>query len=490
MEIAKLVDHEAWSLPAVPHGGCEHGPLDERRRQVDEQMLVTMRAGECLGHGNLARELWWFGTAPLLWTFDRARGMAERGIPKRQVCESWRAPGKWQWRPTGSPATATLNRSEAQPEGKVAIQGARPDDNLTSAHQHGIPDSYRTDLNQTGSEKPHATQCYWGLSLWTILFYKAATYIPTLSRVLVASYGFSRATALGVKWTLWAAYWWWESVALAGWWCLVDTSLSIDIKKATNSVERDENYVPLTRKDYGLPDEKHCQPLDYHEIFEETPIYTLGRMLAMQLLGWQFYLFRNTLGSPQYPPGANHFLPSSPLFKPHERNGIIASNIGLAVMVTLLGIFASNVGFTGFIKFYFIPYLLANHWIVMLTFLHHTDPTLPHYRNKEWTWVRGAFATVDRPLLGPVGRFFLHNVSHDHIAHHIFSNIPFYNQPQVTEILKQLLKDDYNYDSTNTFYALYRSFSECCFIEDDGDIVFYKNRDGKALRTLASASTE
>ena len=85
----------------------------------------------------------------------------------------------------------------------------------------------------------------------------------------------------------------------------VDTSLSIDIKKATNSVERDENYVPLTRKDYGLPDEKHCQPLDYHEIFEETPIYTLGRMLAMQLLGWQFYLFRNTLGSPQYPPGAN-----------------------------------------------------------------------------------------------------------------------------------------------------------------------------------------
>lgn len=46
----------------------------------------------------------------------------------------------------------------------------------------------------------------------------------------------------------------------------------------------------------------------------------------------------------------------------------------------------------------------------MLTFLHHTDPTIPHYRRTEWTWLRGTLATVDRPLLGPLGRFFLHNV--------------------------------------------------------------------------------
>ncbi len=46
----------------------------------------------------------------------------------------------------------------------------------------------------------------------------------------------------------------------------------------------------------------------------------------------------------------------------------------------------------------------------MLTFLHHTDPTIPHYRSKEWTWLRGTLAAVDRPLLGPFGRFFLHNV--------------------------------------------------------------------------------
>ena len=41
------------------------------------------------------------------------------------------------------------------------------------------------------------------------------------------------------------------------------------------------------------------------------------------------------------------------------------------------------------------------------------------------------------------------------------------------------------FGSQNTFYALYRSFTECCFIEDEGTIVFYKNRHGEAQRQLA-----
>jgi len=52
----------------------------------------------------------------------------------------------------------------------------------------------------------------------------------------------------------------------------------------------------------------------------------------------------------------------------------------------------------------------------MLTYLHHSDPTVAHYRSKEWNFLRGAISTVDRPLLGWVGRFFLHNVSHDHVS--------------------------------------------------------------------------
>ncbi|PFH48439.1 hypothetical protein AMATHDRAFT_65424 [Amanita thiersii Skay4041] len=320
-----------------------------------------------------------------------------------------------------------------------------------------------------------------------------------------------------VKWSLWATYWHWQGVIFAGLWCLAHEAGHGNISQyswinhacgfalhtfvlapyyawrsshrahhqAAMSVERDENYVPRTRSDYKLPSEKTATLRDYHEIFEETPLYTLFHMMFMQLLGWQIYLFTDVMGSPRHPAGTNHFMPSSALFKPHERNGIIASDIGITLMSCVLYVWTQQVGLANFLKLYFVPYILCNHWIVMLTYLHHSDPSIAHYRRKEWNFVRGALSTVDRPLLGWAGRFFFHNVSHDHIAHHLFSYIPFYNQPQVTEIIKKVLKEDYNYDSTNTFRALWRTFTECCFIEDEGDIVFYKNRHGQATRELA-----
>ncbi|KAF5313871.1 hypothetical protein D9619_013113 [Psilocybe cf. subviscida] len=351
-----------------------------------------------------------------------------------------------------------------------------------------------------------------------VVVYKLGWMIDGFAQSLVADYGLSTTVGSAVKWSLWALYWHWQGVILAGWWCMaheaghgslsdyswvnhfvgytMHTAILVPYyawrsshhahHKATMSMERDENFVPRTRSEYGLPSESAAHIADYHEIFEETPIYTLGRMIFMQALGWQYYLFTNAMGSPMYPPGTNHFQPSSPLFKPHERNGIIASNIGLSIMSTILVLWTREVGVTNFLKLYFVPYILANHWIVMLTYLHHSDPTIAHYRNKQWSFLRGAVSTVDRPLLGWAGRFFLHNVSHDHVAHHLFSSIPFYNQPLVTEAIKKVLKDDHNYDSSNTFRALYRTFTQCCFIEDDGDIIFYKNKDGKAQRVLAA----
>lgn len=320
-----------------------------------------------------------------------------------------------------------------------------------------------------------------------------------------------------VKWALWTFYWYWQSVAFAGCWCLaheaghgnlsphswVNDAIGFTLHmgvlapyhawrsthrahhQAVMNVERDENYVPRTRSHYKLPPASVAQARDYSEMFEETPLYTLLRLLIMQLIGWQIYLFTDSMGSPRHPKGTNHFLPSSPLFKPKERNGIIASDLGILTMSYILYVWATGVGLSNFVKLYFIPYIFSNHWIVMLTYLHHSDPSIPHYRRKEWSFLRGALSTVDRPFLGWAGRFFFHNVSHDHIAHHLFSTIPFYNQPQVTEAIKKVLKDDYNYDSTNSFRALYRTFTQCNFIEDEGDIVFYKNKSGQSARVLA-----
>lgn len=71
------------------------------------------------------------------------------------------------------------------------------------------------------------------------------------------------------------------------------------------SLERDENFVPRTRTHYNLPAEPKATLRDYHELFEDMPIFTLGRIIFMQALGMQFYLMRNSMGSPMYPPGTN-----------------------------------------------------------------------------------------------------------------------------------------------------------------------------------------
>jgi len=79
----------------------------------------------------------------------------------------------------------------------------------------------------------------------------------------------------------------------------------INLQRATMSMERDENYVPRMRSDYKLPPQGQAQPIDYEEIFEEMPLFTLGRMVLMQLFGMQSYLLRNSMGLPSYPPGTN-----------------------------------------------------------------------------------------------------------------------------------------------------------------------------------------
>ncbi|KAJ7019344.1 fatty acid desaturase-domain-containing protein [Mycena alexandri] len=321
----------------------------------------------------------------------------------------------------------------------------------------------------------------------------------------------SYPVSVALYWTLWALYWVAQSIAMAGCWCLGHEAGHQNISKygvvndtvgyflhtclltpyfawkrshhthhrTVGSIERDENYVPRTRAELGFTTMEQL-----HEIFEETPLYTLGRLLVMQLLGFQAYLLFNTLGCPRDPPGTNHFSPSSVLFKKAEYYKIVGSNVGLIVVSSVLTRYGLQFGFAAVFKQYIIPYLLCHHWIVMLTFLHHSDPTIPHYRSGEWTFLRGALATVDRPLLGFIGRMYFHNVSHDHIGHHLFTAIPYYNQPIVTEKLRSVLGEHYNYDSTNTFYALYRSFTQCLFIDDDGEILMYRNREGKTARDV------
>lgn len=65
----------------------------------------------------------------------------------------------------------------------------------------------------------------------------------------------------------------------------------------------------------------------------------------------------------------------------------------------------------------------------MITYLQHTDPMIPHYSAKTWTFARGALATIDRTLMGPLGGLVFHGICETHVVHHTCSKIPHCKSP-------------------------------------------------------------
>mmetsp|Transcript_4953 Transcript_4953/g.14905 ORF Transcript_4953/g.14905 Transcript_4953/m.14905 type:complete len:132 (-) Transcript_4953:138-533(-) len=112
------------------------------------------------------------------------------------------------------------------------------------------------------------------------------------------------------------------------------------------------------------------------------------------------------------------------------------------------------------IALYVGPYIIVNAWLVEYTWLQHTDMDVPHYDEDEWTWVKGAFATVDRPY-PPVVDFLHHRIGSTHVAHHICSRIPHYNARLATKALKQAFPEHYRYDPTPVHVATLRVARKC-----------------------------
>jgi fatty acid desaturase len=192
-----------------------------------------------------------------------------------------------------------------------------------------------------------------------------------------------------------------------------------------NNLMKDQNFVPPDRNEYVL--RLSSSMLHIHGLFEDAPLYTLSRIMLQQLLGWQWYLLTGITGAKgclARPPsrfalGNSHFSPSSSLFRADEWDVILLSDLGIGFMVLVLWYASHKYGWQVTLLLYFQPYLWVNHWIVAITYLHHTHPDVPKYDNEAWTFIKGATATVDREI-GWGAKFFMHNVAEYHVIHHIF----------------------------------------------------------------------
>ncbi|KAI0827027.1 fatty acid desaturase-domain-containing protein [Trametes gibbosa] len=270
---------------------------------------------------------------------------------------------------------------------------------------------------------------------------------------------------------------------------------------ATSHMTREEAYVPRTRSQLGLPAFNPTQEdrlgsqvssevqQELWEAIGDSPIGAMLTSFAYLTLGWPAYILMNTGGQVHYPKNTNHIDPSSIMFKPEQYFLIMVSNVGLLLWLATIGASISYWGFYEVFRTYLVPYLWINHWLILITFLQHTDPLLPHYRESEFTFPRGALSTIDRDLLGDFGRlagwfgaFATHSVSEVHVLHHVSSRIPHYHAREATDALRRRLAQDgiTLQGRPGGWSEMYRVFRECKFVEDEGGVVFYKNAYGLA----------
>jgi hypothetical protein len=65
--------------------------------------------------------------------------------------------------------------------------------------------------------------------------------------------------------------------------------------------------------------------------------------------------------------------------------------------------------------------------------------------------------------------------------------MPFYHGPEATQHLKAFIGESYAFSDAPVFKALWDSYNACQFVENDGDVLFYRDKKGEARRRPADA---
>lgn len=248
--------------------------------------------------------------------------------------------------------------------------------------------------------------------------------------------------------------------------------------KATGHLRRDMVFVPPTREEFL----QKRNVITLSELSEDTPISTFTELVIQQLAGWIWYLLTNVTGQPHPEVGnkwysefiKSHFNPSSPIFEKRDYWFIVLSDIGVLTQFFVLYQWVEHFGWFSCFTHWFLPYILTNHWLVFITYLQHSDTSLPHYEDNEWTFARGAAATIDREF-GFIGWFFFHDIIETHVLHHYVSRIPFYNARPASKAIKEVMGEHYAHSDENMWKSLWKSARYCQFVEGDNGVKMFRN---------------
>ena len=233
----------------------------------------------------------------------------------------------------------------------------------------------------------------------------------------------------------------------------------------TNHLTEGETHVPYVKGEL-----KGDLNLQAKSSLGEGP-FAILQLVTHLVFGWPAYLLTGATGGSARGV-TNHFLPNIntgalELFPGSWKKKVYYSDIGVFAFVGVLAAWISTCGWAPFIALYLGPYMFVNFWLVLYTWLQHTDVDVQHLAADEWSYIKGAFLTIDRPY-GPVFDFLHHRIGSTHVAHHVECAIPHYKALEATDALKTNFPDYYLFDPTPIWPALMRVATKCVAVEERG----------------------
>eukprot|EP00542_Grammatophora_oceanica_P012984 CAMPEP_0194028422 /NCGR_PEP_ID=MMETSP0009_2-20130614/2386_1 /TAXON_ID=210454 /ORGANISM="Grammatophora oceanica, Strain CCMP 410" /LENGTH=471 /DNA_ID=CAMNT_0038667811 /DNA_START=101 /DNA_END=1516 /DNA_ORIENTATION=- len=244
----------------------------------------------------------------------------------------------------------------------------------------------------------------------------------------------------------------------------------------TNNIELGETHVP-ENLDYGSH-ELRKKVID--TLGKDNGIKAWGGLQAFLhlIIGWPAYLLIGATGGTGRGM-TNHFypdpltepdVPSKELFPGDWKQKVLSSDIGIAAMIGGLAAWTLCDGLPEVMALYGGPLIVINAWLVLYTWLQHTDVDVPHFSMDKHNFMKGALHTIDRPYdkLDPWGLidFLHHKIGTTHVAHHFDSRIPHYKAQIATDAIKENFPQMYLHDPTPIPQALWRVCKGCTGVEE------------------------
>lgn len=259
--------------------------------------------------------------------------------------------------------------------------------------------------------------------------------------------------------------------------------------RRTNHLTDGESHVPSTAAENGLGpnNERESFYAVLHEAMGDGA-FAAFQVWTHLVIGWPLYLLGLAStgklaqnGTPLDGTVADHFRPSSPMFPKKLSTKILLSTVTEVASLAGLCYLGTQVGQLKVFLWYWSPYFFVNAWLVLYTWLQHTDPSIPHYGDGEWTWVRGALSTIDRDY--GIFDFFHHTIGSTHVVHHLFHEMPWYHAGVATKHVKAYLepKGLYNYDPTPWYQAMWKIAHRCHYVESTEGIQYLKSLEDVPL---------